>query len=44
MPAKCLVGIGFVLLYMPMLEYLADGRLLLFRDMPHILPLLLSTP
>jgi type III secretion protein T len=44
MPAKCLVGIAFLLIYLPMLEYLADGRLLLFRDMPHILPLLLSAP
>ena len=44
MPAKCLVGIAFLLIYLPMLQYHADTRLLQLRDMPHILPLLLSTP
>lgn len=44
MPAKCLVGIAFFLIYLPMLQYHADTRLLQLRDMPHILPLLLGAP
>lgn len=44
MPAKCLVGMAFVLLYMPMIEYLANERLLDLRDLSHLLPLMLSQP
>lgn len=44
MPLKCLVGLGFLVLYVPMLFYLADERSLQWIGFKHTLQLLFSSP
>ncbi|MBX8588155.1 type III secretion system export apparatus subunit SctT [Pseudomonas cichorii] len=44
MPAKSLVGLGFLVLYMPMLTWLGEGRLDELKDLKHLLPLMLQIP
>jgi type III secretion protein T len=45
MPAKSLVGLGFLVLYLPMLCWLGQGQLAQLGDFKHLLPLLLkATP
>ncbi|WP_085707628.1 type III secretion system export apparatus subunit SctT [Pseudomonas sp. B35(2017)] len=41
MPAKSLIGLGFLVLYLPMLCWLGNGRLAELADLRHLLPLLL---
>ncbi|WP_263062913.1 type III secretion system export apparatus subunit SctT [Dickeya dadantii] len=38
-PAKCLAGMAFFVLYMPVLQFLAEGRLKALSDLKHLLPL-----
>jgi type III secretion protein T len=42
MPAKSLAGLAFLVLYLPMLSFLAEGRLDALGDLRHTLPLLLN--
>ncbi|AZC84010.1 type III secretion system export apparatus subunit SctT [Pseudomonas chlororaphis] len=42
MPAKSLVGLGFLVLYLPMLCWLGNGQLAQLTDLKHLLPLLLQ--
>lgn len=44
MPAKSLAGLFFLVLYMPMLTLLGEGRLADLSDLRHLLPLMLHTP
>lgn len=44
MPAKSLIGLGFLVVYLPMLCWLGDGRLGELSDLRHFLPLLLKPP
>ncbi|QXI31259.1 type III secretion system export apparatus subunit SctT [Pseudomonas vanderleydeniana] len=41
MPAKSLIGLGFLVLYLPMLCWLGNGQLSQLGDLRHLLPLLL---
>lgn len=38
-PAKCLAGIAFFVLYMPVLQFLGEGRLKALADLKHLFPL-----
>ncbi|MDX5626654.1 MULTISPECIES: type III secretion system export apparatus subunit SctT [unclassified Brenneria] len=38
-PAKCLVGLSFFIIYLPVLHYLADGKLQALPDLKHLFPL-----
>ncbi|MZI90647.1 EscT/YscT/HrcT family type III secretion system export apparatus protein [Dickeya dianthicola] len=38
-PAKCLAGMAFFVLYMPVLQFLGEGRLKALADLKHLLPL-----
>lgn len=42
-PIKCLLGLIFLVLYIPLLDYVAGERLYQLRDMIHILPNILET-
>ncbi|MBP2169568.1 type III secretion protein T [Erwinia toletana] len=42
-PVKCLLGMLFFVLYLPLLNHLADQRLYDLRDLIHILPTLLDS-
>lgn len=42
MPAKSLVGLGFLVVYLPMLCWLGEGYLAQLIDLKHILPLILQ--
>ncbi|PPC77044.1 EscT/YscT/HrcT family type III secretion system export apparatus protein [Pokkaliibacter plantistimulans] len=44
MPLKCLIGMGFLIIYMPTLFYLASERNLQLVGFKHTLQLLFSTP
>ncbi|MFP1759274.1 type III secretion system export apparatus subunit SctT [Lonsdalea quercina] len=37
-PAKCLAGMAFFIVYLPVLQYLAEGRILALPDLKHVLP------
>ncbi|WP_038907815.1 type III secretion system export apparatus subunit SctT [Dickeya oryzae] len=38
-PAKCLAGMAFFVLYMPVLQFLGEGRLKALADLKHLFPL-----
>ncbi|QTF08172.1 type III secretion system export apparatus subunit SctT [Brenneria izadpanahii] len=38
-PAKCLVGLAFFIVYLPVLHYLGDGKLQTLPDLKHLFPL-----
>lgn len=42
MPAKSLLGLGFLVLYLPMLCWLGNGQLAQLADLKHLLPLILQ--
>lgn len=42
MPAKSLLGLGFLVLYLPMLCWLGNSQLAQFSDLKHLLPLILQ--
>lgn len=44
MPAKSLIGLLFLVIYLPMLMSLGEGRLAELSDMRHLLPVLLKAP
>ncbi|MFP1934514.1 type III secretion system export apparatus subunit SctT [Lonsdalea quercina] len=37
-PAKCLAGMAFFIVYLPVLQYLAEVRILALPDLKHVLP------
>ncbi|WP_339098765.1 type III secretion system export apparatus subunit SctT [Pectobacterium brasiliense] len=41
-PAKCLVGMVFFIIYLPVLQYLGDHKLQGLPDLKHLLPLLFA--
>ncbi|MBJ7220905.1 MULTISPECIES: type III secretion system export apparatus subunit SctT [unclassified Brenneria] len=41
-PAKCLLGMAFFIVYLPVLHYLGDQKLRVLPDLKHVFPLLFS--
>ncbi|MCV9877542.1 type III secretion system export apparatus subunit SctT [Brenneria izbisi] len=44
MPAKCLVGMAFFVIYLPVLHYLGEQKILTLPDLKHLLPLIFRQP
>ncbi|MFC3395496.1 type III secretion system export apparatus subunit SctT [Brenneria rubrifaciens] len=40
MPAKCLVGMAFFIVYLPVLHYLVEQKILALPDLKHLFPLI----
>ncbi|PWC22410.1 EscT/YscT/HrcT family type III secretion system export apparatus protein [Brenneria roseae subsp. roseae] len=43
-PAKCLVGMAFFIVYLPVLHYLGEQKILALPDLKHLLPLIFHQP
>ncbi|WP_315710599.1 type III secretion system export apparatus subunit SctT [Brenneria uluponensis] len=41
-PAKCLAGMSFFIVYLPVVQFLAEGRIMALPDLKYLLPLFFS--